>query len=177
MILESISNCDISELMNKEDCQTDLIHSTEVHANKLHQIVTADCHNKTRRTTSVGSLVVEDLDDVDYDDFSGGTMKSSDMLIVQTLSQEPLISGDGDFNEHCSKHGAKGVSSKSISSNKAKPKSHSKLRRFTTNITRAVTNKFRKLRRSSREVVPPNRSANESDNSIATSTRNLLQTF
>ena len=181
MILESISNFDLSELMNKEDSQTELMNLTEVHASKIHQVVTTDSNKITRvrRNTSVDCLVVEDIDDVDYDDFSDGAMRSSGMLIVQTLSQEPLIGSDGDSNENYSKHGAKGVSCKSIPSNKGKPKSHSKLRRFTSSITRAVTNKIRKLRRPSREVVPSNgsRSANESDDSIATSTKNLLQTL
>lgn len=171
MILESISNCDLSELMHKDDSQTEL--STEVHTNKLHQVNSLDTKtNHIKSTIIVDCLVVEDIDDVDYDDLSDEAMRSSGMMIVQTLSQERLISSDSDDSN--SKSRAKEVSCKSICSNK---KSHSKLRRFTSSITRAVTNKFRKLRRPSREVVPSNSSkvANESDDSIATSTKNLLQ--
>ena len=96
MILESISNYDISELLGKDEQLTQCvpIAPTDAACNTKHQAVTIDstvnninCLSK-KRSSNVDCLVLEDIDDSDYFDVDEN-FRSSNLYIVQAMSQQP----------------------------------------------------------------------------------------
>lgn len=157
MILESLSNYDLSELLSKdEESQCVPVASTKVSDNKDQTVLLKTSSNDDKKNSSKSNmdcLVLEDIDDSDCIDDQIFTTRNSDMFIVQAFSQEPLLDNfTGCKNDHLgSAEGATTVSQKSIKSTKATSRSHSsRLRRFANNITRAMSNKFRKLCRPTR---------------------------
>lgn len=157
MILESLSNYDIGELLGKDEevqCVTGAPAKISGNNPDRDQIAPACTTNDTvcskKNLSNNDCLVLEDIDDSDYID-SQVFARNVDMFIVQGTSQDRLID-DSNENYHLgSAKEATTVSQKSITANSG---SHSsRLRRFANTITRAMSNKFRKLRRSTRLPV------------------------
>lgn len=190
MILESISNYDISELLSKDEQLTQCIPMAPNDAK--HQAVAIDttannisCLSKKRSSNM--DLVLEDIDDSDYFD-ADENFRSSDMYMVQMMSQEPLIENFIDSNESHHLEAARTATTvlqKSlIKSTKANSKSHSsRLRRLASSITRVMSNKFRKFRHLSRAEVSSTskdskKNCENQDKIVdwSSSTQHLLQT-
>ena len=151
MILESLSNYDIGELLGKdEEAQCSTVAPAKISSgNQVAPACIKDMPSKKNLFIN-DYLVLEDIDDSDYID-SQVFARSTDMFIVQATSQDQLID-DSNENHHLgSAKEATTISQKSITANSG---SHSsRLRRLASTITRAMSNKFRKLRRSTRLPV------------------------
>ena len=178
MILESISDYDLGELLGKDELPP--LSCAPITPNKT-------CNNCQTVAANMDCLVLEDIDDSDnsIDDHIFIT-RCSDMFIVQSLSQEPLIDSFIDANQenHHSEtaKAATTVSQKSIKSTKADSRSNSsRLRRFASSITRVMSNKFRKLCRTTRveglSTSKDNEKVNKNQDGVvdrSTSTNHLL---
>ena len=178
MILESLSNYDLSELLGKdEEPEYIPVVPTEAPNSKPQAIAVCSASSNTISKKNSDYLVLEDVDELDYID--GQIFTSANSNIEQAMSQEPLL--DYSFeNQHLAKT-ATTVSEKSLRSTKAS--SRSRLRRIASNITRAMSNKFRKLCRPAARVeessIVDGKSGSENGNGVvssSTSTQNLLQT-
>ena len=149
MILESLSNYDLSELLGKDEGpeSTPVAPSETFHCNRknsAYECATSTC-DLTRKKNS-DYLVLEDVDDFDYIDsqvFKTGSR-------TQAMSKELLVD-KCDNNYLGSAKAATTVSDKSIKSTKSNSRSQSsRLRRLANNITRVMSNKFRRFRRPTR---------------------------
>ena len=182
MILESLSNYDLSELLGKdEEPECIPIAPTETSNSKPQTISICAASSNTiskKNSSNMDYLVLEDIDDSDYIDNQIFTTGNSNMFIVQAMSQEPLLDNFTDSFENHHSGSAKAattVSEKSIKSNKAS----SRLRRIASNITRAMSNKFRKLCHPTRVEGSSKVDHGENRDGVvcsSTSTQNLLQT-
>lgn len=180
MILESLSNYDLSELLGKDE-EPECIPVAAPNSKPQTIAVCAASSNtiSKKNLSNMDRLVLEDVDESDYIDGQIFTAASSDL--AQTTSQEPLL--DSYENQHLAK-AATTVSEKSIKSTKPSSRSQpSRLRRIASNITRAMSNKFRKLCRPTARVEGSStvgrKSGAENGNgmlSSSSSTQNLLQT-
>ena len=185
MILESLSNYDLSELLGK-DKEPECIPVVPTEAPNCKPqaigVCTASSNTVSKKISSNMDdyLVLEDVDESDYIDGQIFTTASSN--IAQATSQEPLLDYSLE-NQHLAK-AATVVSEKSIKSTKASSRSQSsRLRRIASNITRVVSNKFRKLCRPAARVegssMADRKSGEENENGVissSASTQNLLQT-
>ena len=157
MILESLSNYDIGELLGKdEESQCVTVMPAEMagsnHCDQVAPVCTNDmtCSKKNLSNRN-DCLVLEDIDDSDYMD-SQVFVRS--LFIMQATSQDQLIDDSTKPNENNHLGSVKegiAFSQKSITTSKANSGSQSsRLRRLASTITRAMSNKFRKLRRPTR---------------------------
>lgn len=170
MILESLSNYDLSELLGKDEmlhCIT--VEPAEVSGSSQYPVcVTSNNTIMNINSSNMEYLVLEDIDDSDYIDSQVLTTRSS---FIQAISQEPLI----DDKYLGSAKPATMVSQKSIISTKASSRSRpSRLRRLASSITRAMSNKLRKFRR---PIRVEESSKNDGVVDGSASTQHLLQTY
>ena len=181
MILESLSNYDLSELLGKEEEEMECIPvaPTETSDNKPQTISVCTASSNTiskKNSSNMDYLVLEDVDESDYIDGQTFTSAGSNMRIVQAMNQEPLHDNfTGSYGG--SAKAATTVSEKSIKSTKASSKTQSsRLRRLASNITRAMSNKFRKLCRPARVEGSSTVDGKNGENGVSssTSTQHLL---
>ena len=181
MILESLSNYDLGELLGKDE-EPQCIATPAEKSNSKHQaasICTVSNDIISKRNVNTDFLVLEDIDDSDLIDSQIFT-RNDNMLITQAISQEQLLES---FNHLESAKAATTISEKSIQSTKESSGSQSsRLRRFASNISRVMSNKFRKLCRPTRVErlsKPVDKKNYENQDEVvdrSTSTQHLLKT-
>ena len=178
MILESLSNYDLGELLGKDE-EPQCITTPAEKSNSKHQgasICTISNDIISKRNVSTDFLVLEDIDDSDLIDSQIFT-RNDNMFITQAMSQEQLLES---FNHLESAKAATTISEKSIQSSSGSQSS--RLRRFASNISRVMSNKFRKLcrptrvERSSKPVDEKNYESQDEVVDRSTSTQHLLKT-
>jgi len=155
MILESLSNYDLSELLGKDEEpeNTPVAPSETFNGNHKNSVCatstsTSDLTCRKKNSSNMDYLVLEDIDDSDYIDSQLQVSRTGSK--AQAISKELLVD-KCDYSYLGSAKAATTVSEKSIKSTKSSSRSQSsRLRRLANNITRVMSNKFRRLCRPTR---------------------------